>query len=183
MIIIEGDNNIRLRLVQYYDASFIFELRSDKELNQYLSQITGTVEDQVSFIKNYKEKESNKIEYYFIIEYKYCPVGTLRLYNIDYKKSSFTWGSWIIKRGNPVEVALSSAYMSYYFAYNELGLNKAEIDVKRDNKSVFKFHAKYCEFLYEDEVNYYLELKKENLSRYENRFIDRIPKNITLNYE
>lgn len=179
-MIIEGDNQVKLRTVVVDDVKFILKLRTDPELNQHLSKVSGTLDDQINFIKKYKEKEKNKLEYYFIIEYKNNPVGTVRVYNISYEKEAFTWGSWMVAKNNPGQVALSSAYMSYYFGFNYLNLNKALIDVRKENKYVFKFHQTYCDFLYEDELNYYLELKKENFSRFINKFKSRISKKIDI---
>lgn len=177
---IEGSNGVVLRIVQSNDAQFILNLRTDSELNQHLSQVGVNLQDQINFIEKYKEREKNKLEYYFIIEYKNNLVGTVRLYNINYDNSTFIWGSWIIKKGNPGEVALSSAYMTYYFGFNYLNLDKALIDVRKENKSVCEFYKLYCSFLYEDELNYYLEFKKEDFNKYVNRFKSRICENIVI---
>ncbi len=174
-----GNNGVNLRTVDESDADFIFKLRTDSDLNRHISSTTGTVEDQIAFIKKYKEKELQKLEYYFIIEYNEKSVGTVRLYNIDYDKSNFTWGSWIIERGNPGEVALSSAYMSYNFGFEYLGLQKALIDVRKDNKKAFELYSVYCNFLYEDDLNYYLDFNKSDMNRYVDKFKNRIPSEVT----
>jgi RimJ/RimL family protein N-acetyltransferase len=175
-----GNNNVVLRTIEISDAEFILDLRTNQELSKHLSQVNGSIENQIKFIENYKIRENAKLEYYFIIEYNNKPVGTVRLYNINYEKSTFTWGSWIVQRGNPGEVALSSAYMTYYFGFNKLGLQKAEIDVRKENKSVYKFHKTYCDFLYEDELNYYLEFKKEDFGRFVDRFGIRVSESIDI---
>ena len=177
---ITGDNEVSLVAVEEKDAKFIYDLRIDTDLNKYLSQTSNILEEQINFIKNYKTKEQNKLEYYFLIEYKKNPVGTVRIYNIDYQKSEFTWGSWIVQRGNPSEVALSSAHMSYYFAFNYLDLNKAILNVRKENKSVLGFHKSYCDFLFEDELNCYFELKKTDLNLFVDKFQNRIPNDIKI---
>jgi RimJ/RimL family protein N-acetyltransferase len=181
-MVIKGNNDISLRVVEESDAGFIFKLRTDSDLNKHISSTSGTIEDQVAFIKKYKEREVKKIEYYFIIDYKETAVGTLRIYNIDYEKSTFTWGSWIIERGNPGEVALSSAYMSYFFGFEYLNLQKALIDVRKENKKASDFYNLYCNFLYEDELNYYLDFNKSEMNRYVDKFKNRIPSEV-VSYE
>ena len=46
-----------VRLVNGYDANFIYSLRSDKELTKYISQVNGTLEHQIDWIKKYKVRE------------------------------------------------------------------------------------------------------------------------------
>ena len=57
--------NISLRLVNIEDANFILYLR----LNQgsFLSKTNPSLDLQKEWIENYKEREKNKEEYYFII--------------------------------------------------------------------------------------------------------------------
>ena len=177
---IDGDNGVSLRTAKETDAEFILKLRIDPELNRYLSKVTGTLEDQTAFLKKYKEKEKQKTEYYFIIEHQNKPVGTVRLYNINYESGIFTWGSWIVEKGNPGEVALSSAYMSYYFGFHYLNLEKALIDVRKDNIKVCEFYKLYADFLHEDEIDCYLEFKKSNFNRFIEKFQNRIPNNVLI---
>ena len=177
---IKSDNDVSLRSVELSDAQFILQLRLNPELGAYLSTTANNIEMQREFIEKCKLKELQKLEYYFIIEYQNVPVGTVRLYNIDYEKSTFTWGSWIVQRGNPGNVALSSAYMTYHFGFNNLNLQKALIDVRKENASVLKFHNTYCDFLYEDEIDCYLEFKKENFHKFTDKFQGKIPTKVMI---
>lgn len=177
---INSDNDVSLRSVELSDAQFILHLRLNPELGAFLSKTTNSIEMQREFIEKCKLKEFQKLEYYFIIEYQNIPVGTVRLYNIDYQKSTFTWGSWIVQRGNPGHVALSSAYMTYYFGFNNLNLQKALIDVRKENTSVLKLYNTYCDFRYEDEIDCYLEFKKENFYKFTEKFQSKIPTKIMI---
>ena len=177
--VLKGDNGVELRLVTVEDAEFILNLRTDPDLNKYLSHTSSDYDAQKQFLKNYKLKEYAKEEFYFKITYNERDVGTVRIYNINYQENTFTWGSWIVKRGNPGLVALSSAYLSYYFAFNILHLNKALIDVRKDNLSVFELYKVYCDYLYEDDLSHYLEFKKSDFSKFFETFKAKLPTTVS----
>ena len=175
-----GDNGVSLATMQVEDAEFLLALRTDPALNQHLSAVDGTLPQQQNFIAKCLKNQEQKQEYFFAIEYQGQKVGTVRLYDIDYEKNIATWGSWIVKQGNPGLVALSSAYLSYYFCFNNLNIDKIMIDVRKDNKKAFDIYTLYCDFLYEDELNYYLEFKKENFSKFTDKFSSKISNNINI---
>ncbi len=175
-----GDNGVSLATMQVEDAEFLLQLRTDAVLNQHLSAVDGTLPQQQNFIAKCLKNQEQKQEYFFAIEYKGQKVGTVRLYDIDYEKSIFIWGSWIIKPQTPVIVAISSAHLVYNFGFNSLNIAKANLDCRKMNKSVFKFHSGYANFLHEDELNYYLEFKKENFSKFTDKFSSKISNNINI---
>ena len=60
--------NTVLRLVVEEDAQFILQLRLDESLNRFLSKVDSNQDEQREWIKRYKCREREKLEYYFIIE-------------------------------------------------------------------------------------------------------------------
>ncbi|MEX1682178.1 GNAT family N-acetyltransferase, partial [Escherichia coli] len=85
---------VKLRLVNESDASFILSLRLNENYNKFLSSVNNDIEKQKVWIRNYKQKENNNEEFYFIIEtLDGIPCGTVRIYDIH--NNSFSWGSWI----------------------------------------------------------------------------------------
>ena len=88
------------------------------------------------------------------------PLGTARLYDI--RNNSFCWGSWLIKPGSPINVALESALAIYFIGFEILGYNHAHFDVRKGNKSVNRFHRVLgATMTGEDDLNYYYEFTKE----------------------
>ncbi|HID5953700.1 TPA: GNAT family N-acetyltransferase, partial [Escherichia coli] len=86
---------VKLRLVNESDASFILSLRLNENYNKFLSSVNNDIEKQKVWIRNYKQKENNNEEFYFIIEtLDGIPCGTVRIYDIH--NNSFSWGSWIL---------------------------------------------------------------------------------------
>ncbi|HSA07463.1 MAG TPA: GNAT family N-acetyltransferase [Candidatus Gastranaerophilales bacterium] len=152
---------INLKEVEEKDAEFIFELRTDPELNQYLSTVGEGIEQQREFIRNYQKKTN---ECYFVIESKQGePYGLYRIYNVT--EDSFVPGSWIIKKSAPVHIGIESVLLLYEYAFHSLGLKTAKIDVRKGNNKVIAFHKRFGAVpVGEDEFNVYLDL---SLSQYE----------------
>jgi len=97
---------INLILVNEDDAEFIYSLRSNPVKNKYLNVSVDSVEKQKIWIQNYKLREEKHLEFYFKIVSENKNVGVVRIY--DFKKDSFSWGSWIILDSAPKTVALES---------------------------------------------------------------------------
>ena len=58
--------NISLRLVDEEDADFIVSLRSDEKKSRFISYTDPNIETQKNWIREYKKRENEGKEYYFI---------------------------------------------------------------------------------------------------------------------
>jgi RimJ/RimL family protein N-acetyltransferase len=157
-------DKIYQRLVSEEDASFIFELRTDKQLAKHLSVTNGTVQDQVDWIKNYKVREAIGLEYYFITENEDGEkFGLNRIYNM--KDNTFELGSWLFKKDAPSGISILSDIATREYGFNILNLTKMVFEVRRENKSVIKYHHLFLPSLVrEDELNYYYSLSKDKFN-------------------
>lgn len=139
MKLIVYGTNIDLRPVEIEDAEFILSLRLDPELNQYLSPVEDNLEKQREWIKNYRLYSR---DYYFIIQNKMQEsIGTIRVYDIQ--DVVFCWGSWIVIPQARKYASFESAFLLYRFAFEGLGLDKTNFDIRKDNKRVLNFHQKF----------------------------------------
>ncbi len=154
MLKIEG-KNIYFRYVQPQDVEFIYQLRTDPEISKYLSPVDGTIEGQRTWINEYKKREENKEEHYFIMELPHgASIGTIRMY--DFRQGSFCWGSWIILPGAPPSCAIESVLMIYQYGFNYLGFHQSHFDVMKKNKHVVNFHVKFgAKIVSEDHEKFY----------------------------
>jgi len=154
--------NINLRLVETDDAEFIYAMRQDQLKTKFLSKTDGTVEDQKKWIENYKQKEKNKQEFYFIIESKKQEnLGLVRLY--DFIDDSFCWGSWLIKDNAPKLTAIESALQVYEFAFYTLGFENSHFDVRKGNEKVIAFHKRFgANITDENDLDYFFTLSKKD---------------------
>ena len=154
--------NINLRTVEIEDAEFIFSMRQNQNKTKYLSKVTGTVESQKEWIKNYKQREEEKKEFYFVIESKDKEkLGLVRMY--DFQDESFCWGSWLIKEDAPKTTAIESALQIYEFGFYSLGFEKSHFDVRKGNDKVIAFHQRLgAKIVDEDELDYFFNFKKSD---------------------
>ena len=159
-MLVEG-KNINLRTVKVEDASFIYQMRQDQKKTKYLSAVNGTIKDQEAWISNYKHRENNKEEFYFLIESKEQEkLGLVRMY--DFRDNSFCWGSWLIKDNAPKSTAIESALQVYEFGFYELGFKKSHFDVRKENKKVIAFHERFgAKIVNEDDLDYFFDYSKK----------------------
>lgn len=165
--------NLVLHLVTEEDADFILQLRQNDSLNKYIHSTKGDVNGQIKWIQNYKEKERKGLEYYFRIDTKDGEqLGFVRVYNINYDKKEFTWGSWIMKPDRPKTAAIESALIIYEFAFRYLNMEKAVYDVRLENTHVLHFHDRFGSTrTYKTDLDQYYELTKEQyLELYDEKY-------------
>ncbi|MCA0911023.1 GNAT family N-acetyltransferase [Qipengyuania gaetbuli] len=137
---IEG-RNLVLRLIELEDAPYVYGLRMNPAYNRHLSPVSGSVADQREWIANYKTREADRRELYYVIERRNgAPCGTVRLYDIG--NESFTWGSWILDHNKPPKAALESAILSFGLGFRELGCKIANIDVRLGNTKAEAFYRR-----------------------------------------
>ena len=74
---------LHVRLVCEEDAEFIVALRTNPIKARYISATSSSVDDQRSWIKNYKERETAGTDYYFIYSYRGKLAGVNRIYEIE----------------------------------------------------------------------------------------------------
>ena len=156
--VVEAKNTI-LRLVEESDAQFILDLRT-KEKAKYLSKTDNNLDNQINWIKNYKIREKDGKEYYFVIENKESErIGLVRAYKIE--DDSATSGSWIMLDGVKTEATLEGVLLLYEFILEYLGKEKIFFDVRKDNIKVWRFHKSYGAVqIDEDELDYFFEFSK-----------------------
>lgn len=150
--------NINLRLVNLEDAEFILNLRTKK--GEFLSKTDIDVDKQIEWLKEYKKRESKNLEYYFIVENKeLVRIGTIRVYEMDFKGKKFTFGSFIIDGEiAPKYSALEAIVMTFNFAFNELGFQKCFFDCRKNNDRANAFYLRFgAKLINEDGLDFYYE--------------------------
>ena len=156
---VEGPNLI-LRLIEPEDAAYVHSLRSNPAYSTHLSTVTGTVDDQRTWIEGYKSREAQGQEFYYVIERKDgTRCGLVRLYDIE--AESFTWGSWILDENKPRKAALESAILIYEVGFDGLGCDHTVFDVRNDNSYTLAFHRRLdARGIATDELNVYFNYEQ-----------------------
>jgi acetyltransferase-like isoleucine patch superfamily enzyme len=151
---------ISMRLIEESDAKFIISLRTDAKLGLYISETSSSIENQIGWIKEYKKRESNQKEFYFIFEdSNNRKWGTIRLYNLV--EDSFTVGSWICLNGNKNHIAIKSFLCAIKFGFENLYYKTSLLDVRKKNLRVLYYLKLFNPVLVkEDDLNYFFRLEK-----------------------
>jgi RimJ/RimL family protein N-acetyltransferase len=141
--LINGD--ISLRPVTVADAAFTLALRTDSSKAAHLSATNADLAQQQDWLTRYQQREADETEFYFIIQHRQQPVGTVRLYDFQPLadgRHSFCWGSWIVTDEAPHTTAIQSAMLVYHLGFDRLGFEQAHFDVRQQNHKVVSFHRK-----------------------------------------
>ncbi len=150
---------IKMRLASEADAEFILSLRQDSSLSKYISPTDISIEQQKKWLENYKIREKLELEYYFIVEnLESIPVGTVRIYNINYEKRECVWGSFILSVNRPDKSSYEVIELSIEFIKNHLKLKKVNLDVRKNNsKAIYVYEKMGFIRTKEDEMDYFYE--------------------------
>lgn len=106
------------RLVAESDAGFIVNLRTNERNKRYIHSTPQDVNKQIDWIREYKRRENNGEDYYFIFYKNELPVGLARIHHITY--NSFSIGSWVFSQNAPFECAIVSALIIREIAFELL---------------------------------------------------------------
>lgn len=133
---------IDVRLVNENDAAFILKLRTDPHLSQFIHDTSPDIELQIQWIHNYKQREKEGLDYYFIFSRDNKPFALNRLYSIRWKDKIFTSGSWLCTQGTSVNDVVASSIIPRNIAFDTFGmeLENGYDGCHRDNRKVLKFN-------------------------------------------
>ena len=160
---------LRVRLVNENDANKIVQLRTDSTLSRHIPKTDKNVEKQKQYIRDYKTRELNGLEYYFAYSNIESaePIGFYRVHSIDFKNRTFTIGSWIFERSVSERIPIIADILSKSFGFVELNLETCYFDVRRNNKKVLRYHKLFSPIFIreDDEENNFFYLKKEDFNK------------------
>lgn len=165
--------HIFLREILVSDADFVYDLRCNPTLNQYLSPPPPNVEHQRAYIERYHTLDN---EYYFVICSKQGEsLGVVRIY--DLLPDSFCWGSWIIKPDTQHGVGLESLLLVYDYAFYGLHFSHSHFDVRKGNVRVISLHKRLGAIITgEDDLNYYFSYTEKLYQGVRSRYLKVITK-------
>lgn len=162
---------LHLRTVDESDAAFILGLRTDERLSRFLSETSVSIEDQIEWIGQYKQRERKGEEYYFIsLDGEGNRLGLNRLCNFD--ADSFEAGSWLFRRGLDTGIPVLGDLATRDFGFEELHFDSCRFEVLRGNEAVVKYHRGFRpELVGEDERAYYFRLSRPAYEVYRNKLL------------
>lgn len=131
---------MHVRLVREEDAEFIVNLRTNPQNARFINPTDYNVEKQIAWLREYKKREAEAKDYYFIFFQADKPIVLSRLYNIDWVHLTYTSGSWVSVPGTDFEAVMTSSVIMGDIAQDILGLLVDIYDVRKGNLQVLNFH-------------------------------------------
>ena len=127
------------RFVEEEDAQFIIKLRTNEHA-RYMNDVSSDLEEQIAWIKHYKEREKKGEDYYFIFFKDDIPIGLNRIY--DMHEGVFSTGSWTFAQDAPFGTAFLAQVVCRDIAFYDLGLEREEVatGVHVENVNVTRYN-------------------------------------------
>ena len=129
---------LHVRLVREEDAEFIVSLRTNTQLSRYISHTDNDIHKQLDWIKEYKRREKNGLEYYFLYEYNGEPFAVNRIYNISEDRA--ITGSWVVKPNTDLPQMFATILIEREIYFEDLDFENDYFTVDKANVHVCKLH-------------------------------------------
>lgn len=129
------------RLVNETDAEFIVRLRTDPYHGKYIGKTDSSIDAQREWIRDYKKREEEGIDYYFVFFKDGKKIGLNRIYNI--KDKTLQTGSWLFSREAPFGSAFLAQIILRELVFIDWGFeyeDDSKGGVHVDNKNVQRFN-------------------------------------------
>lgn len=162
-----------VRLVNENDSQFIINLRTDPNLSKYINATENDIERQINWIRDYKIREKNGKDYYFIYSKNGEYIGLNRIYNINGKVG--TSGSWVCKPNIPFELTWLTVVIIREIFFEILDLDIDIFDTRKENKKVIRMHHLLgAHKIYENEIDVFHYLTKDDFKISKPKFLQYI---------
>ena len=162
---------LHVRFVNEEDSEFIVMLRTDSQRGQYISSTDSSVEKQREWIRDYKKRELQGTDYYFMFESpKGERIGVSRIYEI--KKETFQTGSWVFKKDAPFGAAMLGDIICHEIAFDLFPDGVNLHDIKKANLPVNKYAENFNPtFIFETELTRYFINTRENYLKHKDAYL------------
>ena len=157
---------LKVRLVNESDAEFIAALRSDPERTKFMLTLDADTEKQKKWINEYKKRERNGVDYYFIyFNSKNNPIGVNRISQINFDELTCKVSGWIKRKGKKTDAAAMFLIQKDILFFT-LGMQSFYSDMNILNKSVLKYYNFFDYRVLKTENNFiHLEISKDDYKK------------------
>lgn len=170
---------LHVRLANIDDSAFILGLRTNEKLSRFIHSTDDDLLKQQAWMTEYKKREAEGKDYYFIYERDGCPIGVNRIYAIDEDTRICTGGSWICAPDTEYEYSVATLLILRDIMFDVLGFDKDQFDVRKQNRLVLRTHRMFgAKIVGESEADKYLSLKKEDYLKAKDRILQLLNINL-----
>ena len=160
---------LHVRLVREEDAAYIVKLRTNPKLGQFVHATSDDVSAQENWIREYRKREKEGMEFYFIFSKEGENVGVVRLYNIE--DSKFTSGSWLAS-SNAIGAGVLCDIISREIAFKLYPDSLNFFCISKENTNVMRYALSYHPIQYdEDEKNLYFYTDRLHFEKYKQLYL------------
>lgn len=129
---------LKVRLINENDADFILSLRANPNRTKHMITLDYDLESQKKWIKEYKKREKEGLDYYFIYaNAKGTPIGVNRASSIDFNAKTSKSSSWITIEGLKSE-PLKMLVIGNEIIFNLIGVESSWGEVQKNNDRAIK---------------------------------------------
>ncbi len=160
-----------VRLVREDDAEFITALRTDPRLGRHLHKTSQDINVQKEWIRNYKIRETEGSDYYFMFLLNKERQGVARIYDIT--EDTFTQGSWIFSPDAALGASVLGNIISIEIGFELLEKKILYSDARKDNNTHRYVRSFDPEIVGTDELNIYYRIEPEKFNRGKTKHISR----------
>lgn len=129
---------LKVRLINENDADFILSLRANPNRTKHMITLDCNLERQRKWIQEYKEREKEGLDYYFIYtNAKGIPIGVNRASSIDHSTKTSKSSSWITVEGLKSE-PLKMLIIGNEIIFNLIGVESSWGEVQKNNDRAIK---------------------------------------------
>jgi len=154
---------LQVRLVEESDADFIVSLRTDLRLSKHIHTTSPNIEQQKQWIRNYKLREAQGLDYYFIFSLDSKQQGLARIYDIT--EDTFTQGSWIFSSEAALGASVLGNIISSEIGFEFLDKKIEFSDARRDNNTHRYVKSFNPEIIKTDELNIYYKILPDGFNQ------------------
>lgn len=164
---------LKVRLVNVDDAEFIVSLRSDPERTEFMITLSKDVENQRQWIREYKKREEEGSDYYFICNNQdSSPIGVNRISKINFETLSCKLSGFIKKKGNKADTA-AMFLIQKEIVFDTLGLVFSIAEIHEKNYKMLKYFEYFDYKIAKNENNFlHLVLTKDAFQNGKLSFIE-----------
>jgi hypothetical protein len=168
----EDEYELKIRLIQDNDAEFICNIRNDFKA-RFLNGSVNGIEKQVEWIHEYKKREREENEFYFIFWNGEDRIGTIRFIKID--DFTFESASWLFVKNIPFSIIIRAELFCKDFAFEYFNFDKCYFYINKKNIQVIRYHNLFQPLkLKEDNHHVYFTLSKEQYYLKRNKILSYI---------
>ncbi|CAM3457826.1 branched-chain amino acid aminotransferase [Rouxiella silvae] len=151
---------IFLRFAEVEDYAFVHSLRVAPKSATFLSKVDDDPLQQKTWLTEYKKREAAGVEFYFIISRidTQQPVGSIRVYNVDFEAGTAQVGSWILNDNKTMSAGIESILLIIEIM-SDMKMPVLIVDARKDHSTALRFIKKISHrYRGEDETNHFYEI-------------------------